>query len=100
MSGEAEFERQQRARFLARAQSDLARLRAASSRLGADPAAIAEIERVAHGLAGAGGTFGFMEVSEQAEQVEILAEAGDAARLPPMLAALDRALVAALDTRP
>jgi len=99
MSGEAEFERQQRARFLARAQSDLARLRAASGRM-ADPAAIAEIERVAHGLAGAGGTFGFMEVSEQAEQVEILAEARDAAGLPSMLAALDRALVAALDSRP
>ena len=100
MSGEAEFERQQRARFLARVETDLASLRAASRRLGADPAAIAEIERVAHGLAGAGGTFGFMEVSEQAEQVEILAEARDAARLPPMLAALDRALVAALDSRP
>jgi len=100
MSGEAEFERQQRARFLARAEADLARLRAASGRLGADPAAIVEIEHVAHGLAGAGGTFGFMEVSEQAEQVEILAEARDAERLPPMLAALDRALVAALGSRP
>lgn len=100
MSGEVEFERQQRARFLLRAETDLARLRAAASRLGADPAAIAEIEQVAHGLAGAGGTFGFMEVSEQAEQVEIMAEARDAARLPTLLAALDRALMAALGSSP
>jgi chemotaxis protein histidine kinase CheA len=93
---EAEFERQQRVRFLRRAKHDLARLRAAGARVGADPAALGEIERLAHGLVGAGGTFGFMEVSERAERVEILAEAGDAAGLAPPLAALDAALVAVL----
>jgi hypothetical protein len=58
--------------------------------------ASAPIEQLAHGLVGAGGTFGFMEVSERAERVEILAEAGDAAGLVPPLAALDAALVAVL----
>ena len=100
MSTEAEFERLQRTRFLARVEGDLARLRAAAPRLGADPRAMGEIETVAHGLAGAGGTFGFMPISEQAEQVEQLAESGDAAALRPALAALDATLVAALRAGP
>jgi chemotaxis protein histidine kinase CheA len=100
VSDEAEFERQQRVRFLARAEQDLAKLRAAESRLAADPDAVSEIERLAHGLAGAGGTFGFMQVSEHAERVEVLAEARDAQALPLSLAALDAALVAALRSVP
>lgn len=100
MSGEDDFERLQRTRFLARVMGDLARLRAAAPRLGTDAHAISEIEAVAHGLAGAGGTFGFMPISEQAEQVEELAEHGDAAALRVALAALDATLVAALRAGP
>jgi len=100
MNDEDEFERLQRTRFLARVTADLARLRAAAPRLGADPQALSEIEAVAHGLAGAGGTFGFMPISEQAEQVEELAEHGDAGAVRAALAGLDAALVAALRAGP
>lgn len=100
MISEAEFQRQQRVRFLARLETDLARLRAAAPRIGADPAAIGVIEALAHGLAGAGGTFGFMPISEQAERVELLAEARDAAALGPALAALDAVAVDALRCGP
>jgi len=96
VSTEAAFERVQRARFLARLQADLARLRSVAPRIGDDPAAMGIIEALAHGLAGAGGTFGFMPISEQAERVEMLAEGGDAVALGPALAALDAVVVDAL----
>jgi HPt (histidine-containing phosphotransfer) domain-containing protein len=66
-----------RARFIERAAADRDRLAQARARLSlpeGDPvAAAAEIERLAHGLAGAGGTFGFPEVSVAAEEVEAAA---------------------------
>lgn len=70
-----------RARFIARAAADRAAL-AEAGQAGDD----AEIRRIAHGLAGAAGTFGFPEVSAAALRVE---EADD---IRPMLEALFAAL--------
>ena len=85
-----EFEREQALRFRKRLAADLARLRALA------PADLAALERLAHGLAGAGGTFGFAAVSERAEAVERLAEVGARDDLPAAIAALEATLLAAL----
>jgi HPt (histidine-containing phosphotransfer) domain-containing protein len=68
------------AEFLTRAARDRARI-AELARLLRDAgpwprvaAAHGELEKLAHGLAGSGGTFGFPSVSDTAERVERLAE--------------------------
>ena len=69
--------------FLARLERDarrLAALRDGLAAAGAPPLAAdprwAELDRLAHGLAGAGGTFGFPEISAAAEDVERLTGLG------------------------
>lgn len=54
-----------RARFVARAAQDGVRLRDV-----ADAGDLAEIRRIAHGLAGTAGTFGFPQISDAARAVE------------------------------
>lgn len=98
--------------FLARLERDarrLAALRDGLAAAGAPPLALdprwAELDRLAHGLVGAGGTFGFSEVSAAAEDVErltglaagLVAEADAECRRLALLAAarLHRALLAA-----
>lgn len=63
-----------RERFLARAGEDRLALLEASA--AGDAAAV---RRVVHGLAGAGGTFGFPEVSEAAQRVEDALDEGASA---------------------
>jgi HPt (histidine-containing phosphotransfer) domain-containing protein len=50
----------------------IARLRVLAARLDADKAALDEAWRLAHGLAGSGGTFGYPEVSRIAANLEHL----------------------------
>ena len=72
-----------RQRFLARAAADRAAL--IEARLNADRAAIC---RIAHGLAGAAGTFGYPELSAAALRVEEAEEAEPP--LEALLALLDQ----------
>ena len=72
-----------RGRFLARAADDLAWLRATGGER-AD-----ELLARAHKLAGAGGTFGFQEVSEIAAQVEQDLHEGGTVDVTALIAALE-----------
>lgn len=62
------------ARFIERCRADvqkLSELRGSSVNL-ADGAVDATVVRIVHGLAGAGGTFGFPDISQQAGDLETL----------------------------
>jgi HPt (histidine-containing phosphotransfer) domain-containing protein len=68
---------QLRARFRTRAAADRARIAAALDQADWD-----EVRRLAHGLSGSGGVFGFPQVSKDAEAVEIAIDEGrDAAQV-------------------
>lgn len=72
-----------RARFLARAASDRTALEAAW-----EAGDYVEVQRVAHALAGAGGVFGFGEISRAARRVD----EATTAEIEPLLADLLRLL--------
>ncbi|RJT33399.1 histidine phosphotransferase [Mesorhizobium waimense] len=88
-----------RLRFLARCADQLAELKAAreggpsSGRSADDP-----LVRIAHSLAGAGGTFGFPDISARASELERLRIGqADAAETGPALDALIAEIERALD---
>lgn len=78
------------AAFRQRAASDRARLSRLAERVRHQQAAprfaksLAEIEELAHGLAGAGGVFGYPSLSAAAARVERLTERWRQARLPAL----------------
>jgi len=85
-----------RAVFVQRIKGDAAALAACRSSLGrnADPAAVGEIKKIAHGLAGAAGLFGFHQISSDAAAVEdaVIARNGGGGERDPseLVRALDR----------
>ncbi|MEI9925041.1 MAG: response regulator [Bradyrhizobium sp.] len=86
-----------RDRFLLRVDSDLVALAGHWSALedGADrPLLLAKIRSIAHGLAGAGGIFGFNEISDAAANLEetIILEGDDSVAVKEMGSALERLL--------
>ena len=86
MTGFGERMTELRARFLDRIAADRAALEAAE-RASDSP----EIRRIAHGLAGAAGIFGFPEISEAASAVDQAAEAERGAVLRRLLQLLEEA---------
>jgi len=86
-----------RSTFLQRVNHDAARLAKHQSALRnktASPAALAGIRDIAHGLAGAGGIFGFSEISNAASELEeaVIVELAGAATATGTERALDRLL--------
>jgi HPt (histidine-containing phosphotransfer) domain-containing protein len=83
-----------RAVFVQRIKGDAARLAACRSSLGqnADPATVGQIKKIAHGLAGAAGLFGFHQISSDAAAVEDAVIAGNGGEGDPseLTRALDR----------
>jgi CheY-like chemotaxis protein len=89
-------------KFLRRIDSDLVRLAAHWSALengGAVPSSLAGMRNIAHGLAGAGGIFGFDEISDAAATVEeaVMLANGDGTSMSQIGSALER-LVACAET--
>jgi two-component system OmpR family response regulator len=88
-----------RASFVRRAGKDAAALEGCSQGLaarGTSPAILADIRALAHGLAGAGGIYGFVEISEAAAALEhdVIAEQSGEGRPEKVGQALDALLVA------
>lgn len=70
-----------RKRFLERCRSDLHRLEELKSAGTDNPDALSTLTRIAHSLAGAGGIFGFPEISNKAFELEsLLMEGGGDSR--------------------
>jgi HPt (histidine-containing phosphotransfer) domain-containing protein len=65
-------------RFLSRAQTELAQMRACmpADSIGLEPYAIAQVERVAHKMSGEAEAFGFPEISAIAAAIELMASGG------------------------
>ena len=85
-----------RNRFLARCREQLPLLRAAAHREDTDGNARETLVRTVHSLAGAGGTFGFSEVSHLASHLEALLTGENGAGQGDMREALN-ALIAELE---
>ena len=64
------------------------------------PSSLAGIRHIAHGLAGAGGIFGFDEISDAAATLEeaVILDDGDLTSISKIGSALDR-LAACIDTK-
>jgi HPt (histidine-containing phosphotransfer) domain-containing protein len=62
-------------RFLTRAQTELAQMRACmpADPIGLEPVAVAQVERVAHKMSGEAEAFGFPEISAIAAAIELMA---------------------------
>jgi HPt (histidine-containing phosphotransfer) domain-containing protein len=92
-------------RFIMRTLGELDQLKALLEQARAGtPGSVKEIERVSHKIAGSGAMFGFDAVSERAQELEILAEAGAAdseslQRLAERVAALDQEVRSAARSR-
>jgi len=69
-------------RFLTRAQTELAQMRACMpvDPIALEPLAVAQVERVAHKMSGEAEAFGFAEISAIAAAIELMASGGAAAR--------------------
>jgi HPt (histidine-containing phosphotransfer) domain-containing protein len=65
-------------RFLTRAQTELAQMRACmpADPIGLEPLAVAQVERVAHKMSGEAEAFGFAEISAIAAAIELMASGG------------------------
>ena len=85
-----------RNRFLARCREQLPLLRAAARREDTDGDARGTLVRTVHSLAGAGGTFGFSEVSHLASHLEALLTGENGVGQGDIRAALN-ALIAELE---
>lgn len=81
-----------RKRFIERCRSDLPRLQEFRSVGVGNPDALSALTRIAHALAGAGGTFGYPEISDKAFALESLLIEGDDNRAIPALDELIQAL--------
>jgi CheY-like chemotaxis protein len=83
-----------RAVFVQRIKGDAALLASCRSSLGAqaDPTTVGQIRKIAHGLAGAAGLFGFDQISSDAAAVEdaVVAAGGSAGDPSELTRALDR----------
>lgn len=66
-----------RKRFIERCRSDLHRLEELKSSGTDNPDALSTLTRIAHSLAGAGGIFGFPEISNKAFELESLLIEGE-----------------------
>ncbi|MEO8062432.1 MAG: Hpt domain-containing protein [Pseudomonadota bacterium] len=67
-------------RFLTRAQTELAQMRACmpTDPIALEPVAVAQVERVAHKMSGEAEAFGFAEISAIAAAIELMASGGNA----------------------
>jgi CheY-like chemotaxis protein len=92
-----------RSEFLLRVDRDLAALEGhwlALENKTADPESLAAIRRIAHGLAGGGGVFGFAEISDAAASLEeaVVLQGDDSGAVAEIRSALDR-MLACVETR-
>jgi two-component system OmpR family response regulator len=86
-----------RSEFLLRVDRDLAALAGhwfALENKNSDPESLAAIRRIAHGLAGGGGVFGFGEISDAAASLEeaVILQGDDSGTVAEIGSALDRVL--------
>jgi len=67
-------------RFLSRAQTELAQMRACmpADPIALEPVAVTQVERVAHKMSGEAEAFGFPEISAIAAAIELMASGGNA----------------------
>ena len=67
-------------RFLTRAQTELAQMRACmpADAIALEPVAVAQVERIAHKMSGEAEAFGFAEISAIAAAIELMASGGGA----------------------